>query len=131
MFIVFAMCVLLLLSAKLLLVQVDRKVNTIITGSERCKWIKTNNKLHDRLIFSIAVDSVNTQTIYGGTNVGIKALGEIINGDGTVTHLWIDNPYTKIDRITKRVNKNNHNAKPVIVNSRNKNHRLLPVRKFN
>ncbi len=47
-----------------------------------------------------------------------------INFNGTVINLWIDNPKAKVNGETKWIDPNNHDVKPIIVNSRT----MLPLR---
>ena len=65
----------------------------------------------------------------------VEALGGTIGWDGkerkvtinfndTVINLWIDNPKAKVNGETKWIDENNHDVKPIIVNSRT----MLPLR---
>jgi len=47
-----------------------------------------------------------------------------INFKGTVINLWIDNPQAEVNSVTKWIDDNNHDVKPIIVNSRT----MLPLR---
>jgi ligand-binding sensor domain-containing protein len=47
-----------------------------------------------------------------------------INFNGTVIELWIDRPQAKVNGVTKWIDENNHDVKPIIVNSRT----MLPLR---
>ena len=47
-----------------------------------------------------------------------------INFNGTTVELWIDNPRAKVNGITKWIDENNHDVKPIIINDRT----MLPLR---
>jgi photosystem II stability/assembly factor-like uncharacterized protein len=76
---------------------------------------------------------------WGRTVVPIRAIVEALGGtiawDGTarkvtinfndtVINLWIDNPKANVNGITKWIDENNHNVKPIIINDRT----MLPLR---
>ncbi len=47
-----------------------------------------------------------------------------INFNGTTIELWIDNPKARVNGVTKWIDENNHDVKPIIINSRT----MLPLR---
>jgi len=47
-----------------------------------------------------------------------------IHFNGTTVELWIDNPKAKVNGVTKWIDGNNHNVKPIIINGRT----MLPLR---
>ena len=47
-----------------------------------------------------------------------------INFNGTTIELWIDNPKAKVNGAAKWIDENNHDVKPIIINSRT----MLPLR---
>jgi hypothetical protein len=76
---------------------------------------------------------------WGRTVVPIRAIVEALGGtiewdgverkvtiqfNGTTIELWIDNPHAKVNGVAKWIDENNHDVKPIIVNSRT----MLPLR---
>jgi TusA-related sulfurtransferase len=76
---------------------------------------------------------------WGRTLLPIRAIVEELSGEilwdgatrkvtilfkGSTIELWIDNPQAKVNGVTKWIDENNHNVKPIIINGRT----MLPIR---
>ena len=70
MFIVFAMNISLFFSVKPLAVNANDKANAAVSYSDGGKWVEMNNGLYGGRAYSLAIDPINTQTIYAGTWYG-------------------------------------------------------------